>query len=381
MNNVYITRASAVLPNAPVSNEEIENVLGKVNGQASRAKKLILRSNKIKSRHYVVDQKSNKITHTNAQLTAESILKLEDKFFSLKDIDCISTGTSTPDQILPNHGVMVHGELKNPPCEVVSTSGICLSGVTALKYIYNGVKAGEYRYAVSTGSDVCSILTRSENFEGEIKARVDELEKKPTIAFEKDFLRWMLSDGSGAFLLEPQPRKNQINLKIEWIEIFSYANEMETCMYQGCEKQEDGSIKGYAHYSTNNQIRCSIFAVQQDIKLLNKNAIGILGAKTLQKVVDKHGLTVSEVDYFLPHISSFYFKNGLYENLKNLDLEIPEEKWFTNLSTKGNTGAASIYIMIEELFNGDKLKKGDTLLCGIPESGRFSCSYMLLKVV
>jgi len=60
---------------------------------------------------------------------------------------------------------------------------------------------------------------------------------------------------------------------------------------------------------------------------------------------------------------------------------IPYERWFTNLTTKGNTGSASIYIMLEELFHSDKLNKGDKILCFIPESGRFSICYMLLTVV
>ena len=69
------------------------------------------------------------------------------------------------------------------------------------------------------------------------------------------------------------------------------------------------------------------------------------------------------------------------ERLAQVGLDIPEEKWFTNLVHKGNTGAASMYIMLEELFNGKQLKKGDRLLCFIPESGRFLTAYMHLTVV
>jgi 3-oxoacyl-[acyl-carrier-protein] synthase-3 len=67
--------------------------------------------------------------------------------------------------------------------------------------------------------------------------------------------------------------------------------------------------------------------------------------------------------------------------MKEIDFEIPYEKWFTNLTTKGNTGSASIYIIMEELFHSGKLKKGQKLLCFIPESGRFSHCYMMLTVV
>ena len=60
---------------------------------------------------------------------------------------------------------------------------------------------------------------------------------------------------------------------------------------------------------------------------------------------------------------------------------VPEAKWFTNLHTKGNTGSASFYIMLEELFSSGELRKGDRILGMIPESGRFSVGWMLLTVV
>ena len=53
---------------------------------------------------------------------------------------------------------------------------------------------------------------------------------------------------------------------------------------------------------------------------------------------------------------------------------IPEEKWFSNLYTKGNTGAASIFIMLEEAFSTGRFKKGDVILLMVPESGRFQAA-------
>ena len=48
---VFITRMASVLPNAPVSNERMESVLGQVGGRPSRARALVLRSNGIQARH------------------------------------------------------------------------------------------------------------------------------------------------------------------------------------------------------------------------------------------------------------------------------------------------------------------------------------------
>ena len=51
MTNVYITDLSVFLPNDPINNDEMEEVLGFIGGKPSRAKKIILKSNGIKSRH------------------------------------------------------------------------------------------------------------------------------------------------------------------------------------------------------------------------------------------------------------------------------------------------------------------------------------------
>jgi len=61
-------------------------------------------------------------------------------------------------------------------------------------------------------------------------------------------------------------------------------------------------------------------------------------------------------------------------------MPIPMEKWFTNLSSKGNVGAGSIYLMIDEIFNSGKLKKDEKLLLLVPESSRFSYMYCMLTV-
>ena len=380
MNEAYITNISAFFPNKPVSNDSMENILGKIGGQASRARKIILRSNKITNRFYVIDE-NGEIKFSNSQLTAEAVRKLENTNFKIEQIDALICGTTVPDQIAPNHAVMVHGEVKNPPCEVISTSGICLSGMAALKVAYMGVAGGFYEKAVSTGSEISSLLMRADNFDMEYNLKVDALEKRPEIAFEKDFLRWMLSDAAGAFLVENKPNPEGLSLKIEWLEMRSYANELDVCMYAGAEKQKDGSLKGWASHSREEIFEKSLMSFKQDVKLLNDNVIDYCGVKTLQSVLEKKALHPSEIDYFLPHISSFYFWDELYEKLKGIGFEIPEDKWFTNLGTKGNTGAASMYVMLEELFNSGNLKKGQKILCGTPESGRFNGSYMLLSVV
>jgi 3-oxoacyl-[acyl-carrier-protein] synthase-3 len=382
MSEAFITATAAALPNAPVDNESIETVLGQIGGKPSRARPIILRQNRIKSRHYAIDPASGLPTHTNASLTAEAIRNLaQTSGFALDSLRCLVTGTSMPDQIMPNHGVMVHGELGNPACEVVSTAGICLSGLAALKYAWLAVKGEETENAVATGSELSSAILRAECFSEESAARVAALSAHPGIAFEKDFLRWMLSDGAGAFLIEPRPRAGQINLHIDWIELSSAAHRLPVCMYSGSERTPDGALVGWTQFSPRQWAEKSIFAVKQDVKLLDRH-IGEATLKTpLSALIVRRGLKAEEIDWFLPHMSSYYFQQPMFDALAQIGLPIPFDRWFTNLETKGNTGSASIFIMLDELCRSRHLVSGERLLCFVPESGRFSSGFMHLTVV
>ena len=82
----------------------------------------------------------------------------------------------------------------------------------------------------------------------------------------------------------------------------------------------------------------------------------------------------------MPHISSYYFEDKIYEEFKLNDMEVPKEKFFVNLDRVGNVGAASVYLMLEELHRSRKLKIDDKILLLVPESARFSYMFAWLTV-
>lgn len=380
MPAVYINAITAFLPNAPVSNDTMEAVLGQAGPQPSRARKTILRSNGIKSRYYAIDPVSKAPSHSNAQLTAEAVRKLAATGFDLDSMDCLVCGTTQPDQLMPNHAVMTHGELGTPPCEVVATAGVCVAGMTAMKYAYLGVAAGEFDNAVATGSETASAMMRGTLFRPELDKQLAALDRRPEIAFDKDFLRWMLSDGAGAVLLQPQPNTTGLSLQIDWIFERSYANEMDACMYSGAIKNDDGSLRGWKEFQPQQWLDDSVFSVKQDVKQLNEHVIHYTVERPLAELMDKKALKPQHIDHYIPHYSSNFFRDKVAAGMDRVGFHIPFERWFSNLSTKGNTGSASIYIMLEELFHSGRLNRGEKILCYIPESGRFSSAFMLLTV-
>ena len=124
----------------------------------------------------------------------------------------------------------------------------------------------------------------------------------------------------------------------------------------------------------------SILTIKQDVKLLSENIVEY-GGKMIKKLFDEKNIKPEDINYFIPQMSSIFFKQKIYDGLVANGMEIPLDRWYINLTEVGNVGAAAIYSMLDELFNSGKLKNGEKILMLVPESSRFSYMYCLLTVV
>jgi 3-oxoacyl-[acyl-carrier-protein] synthase-3 len=277
---------------------------------------------------------------------------------------------------------MVHGELGSPPCEVMTGAGACTASMAAFKYAAMAVSAGLTPHAVVTGSELCSALMQAKWIGPELDERLQSLEKNPHLAFEHEFLRWMLSDGAGAWLVEPQPREHGLvrPLKIQWIESVSFAGSLDVCMYHLARKRDDGRLQTWKEVEPAEWLEGGFFRMGQDARMLGEH-IGPFMGDALKIAVDRRGLKPSDVHWLLPHISSDFFRPQILEQTSRAGIPIPAERVFMNLSSVGNVGAAAVFLMLDELMRSGRAKKGENLLCIIPESARFNASFVFLEVL
>lgn len=377
IQNVYITRTSSFFPNQPVHNEEMEDFIGKIGGVPSRVRPIILRQNGIKTRYYALDR-NQQITHTNAQMASMAINKL---FQSEKEKECIEVltcGSSTPDQLLPSHASMVQGEAFKHPMEIYSLSGVCLTGVAALKTAYMSILCGNSGNAVCCTSELSSPTFLAKFYTTEYEC-LKEVEDHPYLAFDKDFLRYMLSDGSAALLLS-ENKPEGLSLKIEGIEMISYANEQPACMYMLTDAKEDGRLRSWKEFSIQELAQNSVWCCKQNVKLLNKYVIKYF-VDAIEMAMDRLFLKDEEITYVIPHISSMYFYQRLADEISNRGIDLPVSKWFTNLTSVGNVGSVAPFAALDELLRTKDIKVGDRILLLVPESGRFSYGVVSLLAV
>ena len=371
----YINSVSAYLPNSPIANEDMEDYIGKIGGNPSRVRSIVLRQNGIKTRYYGLD-KNQSLTHSNAELAKEAVCRLFENGSIPDDLTLLACGTSTPDQLLPSHASMVHGELANYPMEIFSSAGVCLTSLQALKICYSNILAGLHQKAVCVASELTSPALVSKFYYPEYEATHDNPDKDPYMAFEKDFMRFMLSDGAGAVLVQDHP-EGICPLKIEWVDMISYANELPTCMFMASELQENGRLKSWKEFSPDEIKERAVLVGKQDIRQLKKYIIKYW-VDHIETVLAKHHVKAEEIDYVIPHVSSMFFYEKLNDEIAARNIALTKEKWFTNLTSVGNIGSAAIYVGLEELIRTKEIKQGDKILLLVPESGRFSYGTVLL---
>jgi 3-oxoacyl-[acyl-carrier-protein] synthase-3 len=367
--NAYITSTGAFLPGQVVTNDEMELVLGAVEGRPSRLKDRILKANGIVGRHYAMDR-TQKTTHTATDMGAAAARQcLAGTSIGLNSIGMLSCATTQGDMVIPGFGSMIQAELGIPEVELHTSHGVCSSSTMAIKAAANALKVGEQRAALVVVSELASRLLKHRRYEAAGGSR--------NLDFAAEFLRWMLSDGAGALLLECEPRKKC--LRIDWIRSFSHADAFPVCM--GIGRPSDlADTRTWQDFETYAEAEASgALLVRQDIRLLEN--IVKLGVDGLLRLIDEDLLDFSVLDHILCHYSSHYFRARIFDMLEMAGIGIDAGKWYTNLYTRGNTGCAAILIMLDEFLREGRAKVGDRILCVVPESSRFNCAYMHLTMV
>ncbi len=382
MHDAYIVAAGKFLPGDAISNGDMGAYLGSIDNQSERLGRLILRQNKIATRYYV-PSKNGQYQYNNADMSALAANDvLEKSGLNGASLDLLATSTTQGDLLVPGHASAVHAALhrlnKVGPLELANFQSVCASSVMATKAAFLNIKTGCAQNALVTGSEFSSRWFQPAMYEA-AREKLENKEKR----MAAEFLRWTLSDGAGALLLQNHlsEQKNNQNtaFKIDWIKLISLADRFDTCMYAGINGDERHVLsRPWSHYK-NGPIEATqdgSIMLLQDMVLLKRILRAWVGEYL--KLVDEDIIIPAQIDHLLCHYSAHSLREEMIKILKSTGGMIDEEKWYSNLTTKGNTGAAAIFLMLEEFMEKKIAKAGEKILCVVPESGRAMVGFMML---
>jgi 3-oxoacyl-[acyl-carrier-protein] synthase-3 len=364
MTEAYITGVGAYLPGDPVGNTELAARFGDGGPRGAARRRQALAANGIRTRHYAVNEEGMTVM-LNEELAAHAALRaLRDRGLPVSAVRMLATGTTAGDVLVPGFASMVHGRLGGGPMELLSAAGVCASGMTALKAAVSAVRLGEHPVAVVVGSELVSRSFAAPDDPGDMP--------------DTSFLRWTLSDGAGAVVVEPEPRPDGLSLRVDWMHLVSHAHDHPVCMSAGLGENREprAGATWLDRRDPPHGGRPEAPTLRQDMSALP--ALIDLGVAEFSALVQA-GRIDPRTEHVLCHYSAEHFRAKLFARLREAGYEPGDDSWFTNLHTAGNTGAASIFVMLDAAR--PRLCPGDRVLLIVPESGRFSLAFAQLTCV
>ena len=375
MHPVYVTSTGQYLPGAPIGNDRMVDYIGRLSPEAERLGRLTLRQNRIRTRHYAI-RPDGTSEWTVARLAAAALAQVMDKAeIDPGAIGLLATATTQNDMLVPGLACGVHAASGLGPIEIASLQSVCASSMMAWKAAALSVGAGEHDAALVVGAEFSSRYFRPGHYLGTQTMRPDA-----TLPGDAEFLRWTLSDGAAGLLLESRPAARGLSLRVDWMSLRSFADRFAPCMTGGVVREEDGSLTPWSHHATIGEAASrGAFQLRQDIGALHRMLPVWLGE--FMRLVDTGRIDPAATDWFCCHYSAHSLREEMVALASRAGCLIPEERWFTNLYEKGNVGAASIFLMLDDLLASGRLEVGQTIVCAVPESGQCVMAYAGLTVV
>ena len=250
-----------------------------------------------------------------AEQAARIAMKAAD--VSAKDIDFIAFGTTTPDLVFPNCGVLLQARLGVRGCAAFSVETACSGFIYALSIADKYVRFGEAKCALVIGAETLSRF-------------VDWKDRGTCVLF---------ADGAGAAVITPADLPGIVSTHIH-----ADGQYQDLLYYPG------GVSKGWQHPSTGGQ------GVQMKGNEVFKVAVNTLG-RIVDETLEKNNLDKSAIDWLVPHQANIRIIQATAKKL-----EMPMERVIVTVHEHGNTSAASVPMALDVGIRDGRIKRGDLLL-------------------
>jgi 3-oxoacyl-[acyl-carrier-protein] synthase-3 len=238
-----------------------------------------------------------------------------------EDIDFIVVGTTTPDMFFPTVGNIVQHRLGCRRIGSVDLLAACAGSVYSLSVGAQYIQTGKYRRVLCIGAETLSKIT-------------DFTDRGTCV---------LLADAAGAAVLEA----TEENRGIIDTDLSSDGQYWELLYMPG---------GGARHPATHETVDARMHYAKMKGSEVFKVAVRMFVEST-STLLERHGLTADDVDLFIPHQANLRIIEAAAKRVK-----LPMERVFVNVERYGNTGAASVYVALEEALAAGRIKRGDLVL-------------------
>ena len=238
-----------------------------------------------------------------------------------EDIEFIAVGTTTPDMIFPSVGNILQHRLGCKRIGSIDMLAACAGSIYSLSIGAQFIQTGKYRRVLCVGAETLSKIT-------------DFTDRGTCV---------LLADAAGAAVLEPSTDESGL---IDF-DLYSDGQYWDLLYMPG---------GGSRHPATHETVDKRMHYAKMKGAEVFKVAVRMF-AECTERILTRNGFTADDVTLFIPHQANLRIIEAAAKRVS-----LPMERVFVNVDRYGNTGAASVYVALEEALSAGRIKKGDLIL-------------------
>ncbi len=357
---VKIIGTGIYLPGKKLTIHQVDDILGRLTRAPKRIIKWLDRMRKLMDEmlevdfyHYAIDPISKEFTDDNITMSVKAAeMAIDNAGIKANEIDFIAYGSAHQDQ-MPTASVRIQEELGINHCAEISIHANCTSAYKAFLTAFDFIRLGRAKTALVISSSMSSSELRADYYHQEIVKK------------EELFLRYFLSDGAGAVILQAQNDPAAVGLFVNNVYIESIGGNKPAAMlnkrpaYWMNPKEE--YEKGYHHLAQmfNEQLG-------KHFNESNGNSVFYNG---LKRMIDLYNIDISKLKYFQVNFPSKHISELIIEECEKLGIN--KNTLYSKMTSMGYTGPPMVFITLHKIFTEEKLEKGDTVISFVTEVSKF----------
>ena len=238
-----------------------------------------------------------------------------------EEVDFIVVGTTMGDMAFPTTANLLQHRLGCRSAGSVDVYAACSGSIYSLSIGSQYIETGKYRTVLCVGADCLSRLT-------------DYTDRGTCI---------LLADAAGAVVLRPATGESGI-LDVDLYSDGRYGDLLIL--------PAGGSRSPATHETVDRRLHFAKMKGNEVFKVAVR-----MFEECAQKILERNGFKAGDIDVFVPHQANLRIIEAAVKRLK-----LPMDRVVVNVDRYGNTGAASVYVALEEAWAGKRLKPGDLVL-------------------
>jgi len=360
---VSITGTGSFLPNDPVPNNRIDEVLGSLDDAPASVKSFIatagarmLAESGIETRHFAIDPQTHRLTHTVASLGEEACRRALDRAGKTPgEVELLILASSNYDASTPPTSALLQERLGIKTCMEMEIHANCSGVGKAVQIAYDALRLGRVNTALVVYPQLSSVYLRSCYF------------NQTRMTKKQAALRYILADGAGAMVLEAVnwPAEQQVPHEIIGTFVESVGGDRAPGMTAG---------GGVANLADPDKQIPFVYAegmhhLSQDFTAVHRDAARLLYEGVVRMVeklrLDPH--TIDQCVFSIP--SKQLYENGAGQFMDYFGISQDQVKFRARHT--GYVGGAAILLHLDEMARNNELNPGKLVVVHSVESSKW----------